>query len=196
MTMNGTTATSKKHDLYEVLQVSPRASADVIRAAYHVLARSYHPDVNPGPSAARQMRQLNIAYTVLGDPIKRAEYDAQGAEAARTTRERRAARPESRITELGVRQPEREGRAPRGRPRERAEVRAEPEARRAILTPVGRIAVAGLILTIAVVLCLGVWAVFEALDDGIGRVTPVSNAEPRFPPFSSERGPTGVSVPR
>jgi len=30
-------------DYYEVLQVSPRAEADVIRAAYRTLARKYHP---------------------------------------------------------------------------------------------------------------------------------------------------------
>src|SRR6476661_8587614 len=94
------TARNPKHDLYEVLQVSPRASADVIRAAYHVLARSYHPDINPGPSAARQMRQLNVAYTVLSDPLQRAAYDAQGAEAARAGRQRRAAGSERRAPDV------------------------------------------------------------------------------------------------
>jgi hypothetical protein len=62
-------------NLYEVLQVSSQASPEVIQAAYRVLARSYHPDVNASPNAARLMRQLNAAYGVLGDPERRARYD-------------------------------------------------------------------------------------------------------------------------
>src|SRR5215216_1733963 len=66
-------------NLYEVLQVSPKASPEVVQAAYRVLARAYHPDVNDTPHAARMMRQLNAAYRVLGDPERRAKYDAQRA---------------------------------------------------------------------------------------------------------------------
>jgi DnaJ-like protein len=69
-------------DYYEILQVSPRASQDVIQAAYRVLARTFHPDVNPAPAAAEQMRQLNTAYAVLGEPRRRAGYDAERARAA------------------------------------------------------------------------------------------------------------------
>src|SRR5688572_25669057 len=64
-------------DLYELLQVSPRASEGVIQAAYRVLARAYHPDVNDGPDTVRVMRRLNAAYAVLSDPKRRARYDAQ-----------------------------------------------------------------------------------------------------------------------
>jgi curved DNA-binding protein CbpA len=60
-------------DLYEVLQVHPRAEAEVIRAAYRTLARKYHPD--HGGDAAR-MIALNDAWDVLGDPVRRASYDA------------------------------------------------------------------------------------------------------------------------
>jgi curved DNA-binding protein CbpA len=66
-------------NLYEVLQVSVKASPDVLQAAYRVLARTYHPDLNATPEAARMMRQLNAAYTVLSDPARRAKYDAQRA---------------------------------------------------------------------------------------------------------------------
>jgi hypothetical protein len=66
-------------NLYEVLQVSAKASPEVVQAAYRVLARAYHPDVNQSPNAARMMRQLNAAYKVLGDPERRARYDAQRA---------------------------------------------------------------------------------------------------------------------
>ncbi len=66
-------------NLYEVLQVSAKASPEVVHAAYRALAREYHPDVNDTPHAARMMRQLNAAYRVLSDPGRRAKYDAQRA---------------------------------------------------------------------------------------------------------------------
>jgi DnaJ domain len=66
----------RRINLYEVLQVSSNASPEVIQAAYRALARSYHPDVNPSPDAAYQMRQLNAAYSVLSDATRRARYDA------------------------------------------------------------------------------------------------------------------------
>lgn len=62
--------------LYEVLEVSPRASAVVIRAAYRHLAQCNHPDKNPGSSAASdKLVQINHAYSVLSDPEKRRRYD-------------------------------------------------------------------------------------------------------------------------
>jgi curved DNA-binding protein CbpA len=60
-------------DLYEVLQVHPRAEPEVLRAAYRVLARRYHPDHG---GDARRMITLNDAWDVLGDPVRRAAYDA------------------------------------------------------------------------------------------------------------------------
>src|ERR1700690_3645545 len=60
-------------DHYDVLQVNPRAEPEVIRAAYRVLARKYHPD--HGGDAAR-MIALNDAWDVLGDADRRAVYDA------------------------------------------------------------------------------------------------------------------------
>jgi curved DNA-binding protein CbpA len=63
-------------DLYEVLQVHPKAEPDVIRAAYRALAHKYHPD--NGGSQAR-MAALNDAWQVLGDPKRRATYDVTRA---------------------------------------------------------------------------------------------------------------------
>src|ERR1035437_506434 len=60
-------------DHYEVLQVNPRAEPDVIRAAYRILARKYHPDMG---GDAGQMVAINDAWDVLGDPVRRAAYDA------------------------------------------------------------------------------------------------------------------------
>jgi curved DNA-binding protein CbpA len=60
-------------DHYEVLQVSPRAEPEVIRAAFRALARKYHPDFGGDP---RLMMKLNEAWNVLGDRQRRAAYDA------------------------------------------------------------------------------------------------------------------------
>ncbi len=62
-------------DYYKILQVDPLAEAEVIEAAYRRLARKYHPDVYSGPDAAERMRELNLAYSVIGNPAKRRAYD-------------------------------------------------------------------------------------------------------------------------
>ncbi|NLO07646.1 MAG: DnaJ domain-containing protein [candidate division WS1 bacterium] len=66
-------------DLYETLQVHHRAIPEVIDKAYRVLVRKYHPDVHPPGRRAwahSKMTQLNVAYDILSDATRRAEYDA------------------------------------------------------------------------------------------------------------------------
>ncbi|MBP6893181.1 MAG: DnaJ domain-containing protein [Pseudacidovorax sp.] len=65
---------SKNH--YDTLGVAPDATADEIRKAYRRLARKYHPDVSKEADAQTRMREINEAHEVLGDPARRAEYDA------------------------------------------------------------------------------------------------------------------------
>ena len=63
-------------NLYEQLEVSPRASAPVIKAAYRCLVQLNHPDKNPDdPGAAERLVLINHAYAVLSDPQKRTDYD-------------------------------------------------------------------------------------------------------------------------
>jgi hypothetical protein len=59
---------------YEVLGVAATASAAEVRAAYRQAARDHHPDF--GGDALR-MQDLNAAWHVLGDPVRRAAYDRQ-----------------------------------------------------------------------------------------------------------------------
>jgi hypothetical protein len=60
---------------YEVLGVAPDADATQVRQAYLRLARTHHPDRSGGDSD--RMRAVNAAWAVLGDPIRRRQYDAE-----------------------------------------------------------------------------------------------------------------------
>jgi curved DNA-binding protein CbpA len=60
---------------YEVLQVSPQASVDVINASWKALVRKNHPDVNKTAGAKKLMLLLNEAHEVLSNSEKRAQYD-------------------------------------------------------------------------------------------------------------------------
>ena len=66
-------------DLYAVLGVAKGATQDEIRKIYKKLARTLHPDVNPGDEGAEaRFREVSAAYAVLSDPDKRKLYDQYG----------------------------------------------------------------------------------------------------------------------
>lgn len=62
---------------YEVLEVTPAASEDMIQMAYLVMVKRYNPDTYPGEKeiAERRMTVINKAYMVLSDPDVRKRYD-------------------------------------------------------------------------------------------------------------------------
>jgi len=60
-------------DLYGVLGVRMDAEPEVIRGAYNAMSKKYHPDVNH--AGAERMTQVNAAYEILSDPLKKADYD-------------------------------------------------------------------------------------------------------------------------
>lgn len=69
----------QKRDYYEVLGVEKNADDAAIKKAYRVLAKKYHPDMNPGDTEAeKKFKEASEAYAVLSDPEKRRQYDQFG----------------------------------------------------------------------------------------------------------------------
>src|SRR5690348_3858386 len=67
-------------DYYSTLGVAKTATDKEIKGAFRKLARKHHPDVNPGDkSAESRFKEINEAYEVLGDPVKRKKYGELGA---------------------------------------------------------------------------------------------------------------------
>jgi molecular chaperone DnaJ len=65
-------------DYYEILGLLRTAQSADISAAYHVLARKYHPDVGATDSdSLAKFKMISQAYDVLSDDEKRRAYDQQ-----------------------------------------------------------------------------------------------------------------------
>lgn len=61
---------------YDILEVSPKASAEVIRAAYKSLMQRNHPDRNADAvESTARAASIALAYDVLSDPERRCSYD-------------------------------------------------------------------------------------------------------------------------
>jgi len=69
----------QKRDYYEVLGLDKNADDAAIKKSYRVLAKKYHPDMNPGDvEAEKKFKEASEAYAVLSDPDKRRQYDQFG----------------------------------------------------------------------------------------------------------------------
>jgi molecular chaperone DnaJ len=67
-------------DYYLILGLSSNASNDEIKRAYRRLAMQFHPDRNRGKEewANDRIKEINEAFSVLGDPKMREQYDHFG----------------------------------------------------------------------------------------------------------------------
>jgi DnaJ domain len=146
---------------YDVLQVSPSASQEVIHAAYRALARGYHPDVNPTPLAAQRMLELNTAHDVLGDSERRARYDLRLVRSHRSVSAFAASAPT-----VGI----------RGRPRPQSPTRIEEQRAVGILAmsawPTARFRIVVVVVLIVVFMLLAtavVWltSFLDELPDAV-----------------------------
>jgi curved DNA-binding protein CbpA len=66
-------------DYYAILGVHPSAEGDVITAAFKTLAKKYHPDTARSSSSSARFIEVQEAYDVLRDPIRRKNYDEEVA---------------------------------------------------------------------------------------------------------------------
>lgn len=68
---------SRMKDYYQILGVPEGASQEELKKAFRRLALKYHPDKNPGneKQAEARFKEINEAFSVLGDEARRREYD-------------------------------------------------------------------------------------------------------------------------
>ena len=64
----------KYTDFYELLQVHPKAGAEVIKKAYYTLMQQNHPDKGGSDDIAKK---INEAYEILLDEKRRKEFDTE-----------------------------------------------------------------------------------------------------------------------
>ncbi len=102
---------------YFILSLNIYATEGETKQAYRKLALQFHPDKNPSPEAEAIFKEVNEAYEVLGDPLRKAIYDQmlKGAEAQ-------------------VEEPVRKHRDPQYRPRPQAPTPKRPSHREEILS--------------------------------------------------------------
>lgn len=63
---------------YDILQVNKNASPEIIEKAYKVLAKKYHPDLQPEENKKQSeeiFKKINEAYETLSNPEKKQTYD-------------------------------------------------------------------------------------------------------------------------
>lgn len=68
---------SPDRDVYQLLQVDPRAGSDEIMEAWRRLARTFHPDRNGSHRANEEMQIVIAVRDLMSDPAARAEYDRE-----------------------------------------------------------------------------------------------------------------------
>lgn len=72
------TCINMNKNYYDILQVNKNASPEIIEKAYKILAKKYHPDLQPEEQKKQGeelLKEINEAYEVLSNPEKKKIYD-------------------------------------------------------------------------------------------------------------------------
>ena len=64
-------------DYYNILEISYPSSPEEIKKSYRRLSLKWHPDRNTGVDTSKEMVDINEAYYILKDPIKKNRYDIE-----------------------------------------------------------------------------------------------------------------------
>lgn len=64
-------------DYYRILGISSSASDSEIKSAYRKMSMKWHPDKNPDLDVTKEMQDINEAYAILKDHVKKARYDIE-----------------------------------------------------------------------------------------------------------------------
>ncbi len=60
---------------YDILGMDRKASKRNIRSAFLTLSKKHHPDINKNKDANKHFMEINEAYKILYNPVKRYHYD-------------------------------------------------------------------------------------------------------------------------
>lgn len=86
-------------DYYKILDIPASATAPEVKKAYRAMAFKYHPDTNAGDVYAESyFRDVQEAYSILGDELRRAQYDNDRWLAGMTDR----ARTQEQVTPMWI----------------------------------------------------------------------------------------------
>ncbi|CAH8494796.1 unnamed protein product, partial [Schistosoma turkestanicum] len=78
--MSGRKLSTSGESLFHTLRVPKGAPEEDLRKSYRKLALQFHPDKNPdNPSASETFKEINRAYRILTDPVKRSIYEKYGS---------------------------------------------------------------------------------------------------------------------
>lgn len=64
-------------DYYSILEVPDTSNIDEIKKAYKKQAIKWHPDKPQSSDTTQRMQDINEAYDILSNPVKRAHYDIE-----------------------------------------------------------------------------------------------------------------------
>uniref|UniRef100_A0A1E1WY82 Putative chaperone protein dnaj n=1 Tax=Amblyomma aureolatum TaxID=187763 RepID=A0A1E1WY82_9ACAR len=97
-------ASNAKRTFYDILEVSPNAKQNEIKAAYYRLSMRHHPDKNKGSSAANErFQEITAAYDTLSNESLRATYDERIGTAPQRAATFHARKPTQRQTPMSGR---------------------------------------------------------------------------------------------